>query len=372
MKLLIEKNKLLERLNPVSRALSTRNIIPVLNGIKFELKKEGLYLTATDNDITIQSFIDKKNIKSIDEIGCSIVYGKTLLEIIKRLPDTDILIENYESNEISFKTNTASYNFNCFAIEDFPNIKLDDMKDPIILSSIKFKEVINKTSFACSVQESRPLLTGVNIKIQGDLFECTATDSYRLSKVSININKTIQNNINIVIPARNINEFAKTIEEDCEMEMYVFNNKVIFKNNNLIFQTSLLNGNYPNTDNSIAKEFKYIVKANLKDLFNTLDRASLLTQSKDKNIIDVEINKNYLTIKATNIEMGKVEEKIEIENETNNSIKISFSAKYMLEALKMFNNEYVYLLLNGEINPIVLREIDNKELTELILPMKTY
>lgn len=372
MKLLIEKNVLLEGLNPVSKALSTRNIIPVLNGIKFELKKEGLYLTATDNDITIQNFIDKKNIKSIEELGCSIVYGKTLLEIIKRLPDTDILIENYESNEISFKTNTSSYNFNCFMPEDFPNIKLEDMKDPILLSSIKFKEVINKTSFACSVQESRPLLTGVNIKIQGNLFECTATDSYRLSKVSVNTNNMINNNINIVIPARNINEFVKTIDNDCELEMYVYSNKVIFKNENLIFQSSLLNGNYPNTDNSIAKEFKYIIKVDLKELYNTLDRASLLTQSKDKNIIDVEVENNYLIIRASSIEMGKVEEKINIENETNNNIKISFSAKYMLEALKMFNKESVYILLNGEINPIILKEIDNEELIELILPMKTY
>lgn len=372
MKLLIEKNILLEGLNPVSKALSTRNIIPVLNGIKFELKKEGLYLTATDNDITIQNFIDKKYIKSIDEIGCSIIYGKTLLEIIKRLPETDILIENYESNEISFKTDNSSYNFNCFVPEDFPNIKLEDMKDPILLSSVKFKEVINKTSFACSVQESRPLLTGVNIKIQGNLFECTATDSYRLSKVSINTNNMINDNINIVIPARNINEFVKTIENDSEMEMYVFSNKVIFKNENLIFQSSLLNGNYPNTDNSIAKEFKYIIKADLKELYNTLDRASLLTQSKDKNIIDVEIEKNNLIIRASSIEMGKVEEKLIIENETNNSIKISFSAKYMLEALKMFNKEYIYILLNGEINPIILKEIENEELIELILPMKTY
>lgn len=190
MKMLIEKNILMEGLNAVSKALSTRNIIPVLNGIKFDLKKDGLYLTATDNDITIQYFINKKDIKSIDEIGCSIVYGKTLLELIKRLPDTLISIENFEKNEISLKTDNGIYNFNCFMEEDFPNIILEEIKNPIIFNSIKFKEIINKTSFACSLQESRPLLTGVNIKIIGDLFECVATDSYRLSKYNIKINKT--------------------------------------------------------------------------------------------------------------------------------------------------------------------------------------
>jgi len=372
MKLLIEKNILMDSLNSVSRALSTRNIIPVLNGIKFELNKEGLYLTATDNDITIQSFIDKKDIKNIEETGCSIIYGKSLLEIIRRLPNTDILIENFENNEVSFKTDNSIYNFNCFMPEDFPNVVLEESKDPINISSQKFKETINKTSFACSVQESRPLLTGVNIRLQGSLLECTATDSYRLSKVSINLDETYPDNINIVIPARNINELVKILDEDENLKIHVFSNKIIFKYKNLVFQSSLLNGSYPNTDNSIAKEFKYIIKADLKEFYNTLDRASLLTQSKDKNIIDVEINNNEFIIRASSMEMGKVEEKIFVENETNNSIKISFSAKYMLEALRMFNKEYIYILLNGEISPIILKEIDNEELIQLILPMKTY
>ena len=372
MKLLIDKNILMEGLNSVSKALSSRNIIPVLNGIKFDLKKEGLYLTATDNEITIQSFIDKKSIISIDELGCSIIYGKSLLDIIRRLPNEEILIENFENNEVAFKTNNSIYNFNCFTPEDFPNINLEEIKNPIVISSQKFKDFINKTSFACSLQESRPLLTGVNIKIQGNLFECTATDSYRLSKISYTLDKMYTENINIVIPARNINELVKIIDSDEDMEIHIFSNKILFKYKNLIFQSSLLNGNYPNTDNSIAKEFKYIIKADLKDFYNTLDRASLLTQSKDKNIIDVEINNNEFIIRASSIEMGKVEEKLIVENETNNNLKISFSAKYMLEALKMFNKDQIYILLNGEISPIIIKEIENDELIELILPMKTY
>ena len=372
MKMLIEKNILMEGLNAVSRALSTRNIIPVLNGIKFDLQKEGLYLTATDNDITIEYFIDKKDIKSIDEIGCAVIYGKALLEIVKKLPETDIQISNFENNEVNFKTETAMYSFNCFMITDFPTITLDVSKNPIKLDGNKFKEIISKTSFACSVQESRPLLTGVNIKITGDIFECTATDSYRLAKYNIQLDQPSVENINIVIPARNINEFTKILNGDEEIEMHVFSNKVIFRLNNISYQSSLLNGTYPNTDNSIAKEFKYIIKADLRQLYNVLDRCSLLTQSKDKNIIDIDINKNNITIKASSLDMGTVEENIQVENETSNDLKISVSVKYMLEALKMFNKETIYILLNGEINPIILKEADNEELIQLILPMKTY
>ena len=372
MKLLIEKNIIMEGLNYVSRALSSRNIIPILNGIKFDLDKKGLFLTATDNDITIQYFIDKKDIIKIEETGCSIIYGKSLLEIIRRLPNTNILIESFENNEVSFKTDYSTYNFNCFLPEDYPNIKLEEQKYSIDMPALKLKEMINKTNFACSLQESRPLLTGINIKVQGNLMECTATDSYRLSKMSFTLDKMYEENINIVIPSKNINELAKIIDNDTNIEMHVFSNKLLFKFDNLLFQTSLLNGTYPNTDNSIAKEFKYIVKTDLKEFYNTLDRAALLTQSKEKNIIDVEIDNNELIIRASSIEMGKVEEKMFVENETNNKIKISFSAKYMLEALKMFDKEKIYILLNGEISPIILKEEENEELIELVLPMKTY
>ena len=372
MKMLIEKNILLEGLNFVSRALSTRNIIPVLNGIKFDLKKEGLYLTATDNDITIQYFIEKKDINSIDETGCIIIYGKSLLEIIRKLPETTIMIENFESNEVSFKTETSIYNFNCFLQEDFPDINLEEVKKPIKLSSLKFKEIVSQTSFACSIQESRPLLTGVDFKIHNKKFECVATDSYRLSKVTIELDKSYDENINIVIPAKNINEFIKTIEKDNELEIHTFANKAIFKHGNLIFQTSLLNGTYPNTDNSFPKEYKYELELNLKDFYNILDRASLITQSKDKNIIDLDLNGNTFVIKASSQEMGKVEEKMNIINKYGNNIKISFSAKYMIEALKIFKEEKIYLLLNGEISPIIVKEQNNDELIQLILPMKTY
>ena len=175
----------------------------------------------------------------------------------------------------------------------------------------------------------------------------------------------------MVIPARNINELVKTIDKDSELEIHVFPNKALFKFDNIIFQTSLLNGTYPNTDNSIPKEFKHSIKANLKELYSLLDTASSLTQSKDKNIVDMEVIGSDLIIRAASTE-GKGKDKITITNETENDIKISFSVKYMMEALKVFNKEDIYILLNGEISPIILKEAENDELIELILPMKTY
>lgn len=372
MKLLIEKKVLMEGLNAVGKALSNRNIIPVLNCIKFDLTEEGLYLTATDNDITIQYYIKNELIKNIEETGCSIIYGKTLLAIISKLPESDILIENFENNEVSFKTDNSIYTFNCYMPENYPNIVLNESKTPIIFSSSKFKDIINKTTFACSLQESNPLLTGINIKIQGNIFECTATDSYRVSRIVENLNEICSENINIIIPARNVNEFAKIINSDEEVQIHVFSNKIMFKLENIIFQSSLLNGKYPSLNELIPNEFEYRIKINLKEFYNTLDRASLLTGSKDKYIIDAEIKQNHLVLKAYSQDMGKVEEKIFIENETNKEINISFSSKYLLEALKMFEGEEIYMLLNGEIKPIILKEVENDNFTQLVFPIKTF
>jgi DNA polymerase-3 subunit beta len=373
MKFKIKKGALLESLNYVSKALSSRNIIPVLNGIKFELVKEGLYLTATDNDMTIKSFIDKKDIKEIKEEGSSIIYGKFILDIVRKLPGEDILIETIDGNKAIISTTNAKYNLNCFDINDFPNIEIKLTENPIKVLTGVFKEIINQTSFATSTQESRTLLTGINVKILGDYLECVATDSYRLSKKILKLDKQIEENINIVIPSRNITELIKNIEDDTDtLEMHLFSNKILFKYKNILFQSSLLNGTYPNTDSFVPTEFNTELTLNLEDFTSAIDRASLLTQSKEKNIVQLEIKEEKIVITSSSAEIGKVEEIMKLEKIKGETMNISFSAKYMIDALKTFNGKNIKLLLNGEIKPIIIRDEKSEDLTQLILPIKTY
>lgn len=372
MKLKIEKNILLENLNAVSKAISTRNIIPALNGIEFDLQKNGLYLTATNNDITIKTFIDKKDIKEIIEEGKNIIYGRYLLDIIRKLPDEIISIEEIDGNKTVISTKNSKYNLNCFPINEFPKIDLKETNNPVIIMSSTLKEILNQTSFATSLQESRPLLTGINMKIIGDLLECVATDSYRLAKKIIKINTPVEESVNIVIPARNINELLKIIETEEDIEIHIFSNKVLFKYNNILFQSSLLSGTYPNTDNFVPNNFELEVEVNLIDFYNMIDRASLLAQSKDKNTIQISINKDKLIVNSSSQEAGKVEEKMNILNKIGDELKISCSAKYLLEALKTFQTETIKLYFNGQIKPIIIKENDKGTLIQLILPIMTY
>ena len=373
MKLKINRNLLFENLNNVGRALSNRNIIPVINGILFELTNEGLYLTATDNEIAIRSFVDKKDIINIDSEGSSVIYGRFLLDILRKLNSENIEIEEVDGNKVVITTDTGVYNLNCFEVNDFPKINMDINNDSIKLTSGNFKEIVNQTVFATSTQESKPLLTGINLKITGNKLDCTATDSYRLAKKSVNFNDGFDQNINIVIPARNINEFVKLLDDDeAIIELYNFSNKIIFKYNNLLFQSSLLNGTYPNTDTLVPNDFETVYKLDASEFYNVMDRASILAQSKDKNIVSLETNGNVLTLTSSSSEIGKIEEKMNIEVIIGENIRISFSVKYMMEALRSFNSKDVFIYFNGEIKPIILKENDNGDLIQLILPIKTY
>lgn len=372
MKFTIEKNILLENLSNVVKAISTKNIIPILNGVKFELNEEGLFLTASDSELTIRAFIEKKAITNVENEGSIIIQSKYILDIIRKMPSDLINFELMDGLKIKISSDNSQYDLNCLDPKEYPSLKLEESKNPITIKGNTFKNIISQTAFAISTQELRPLLTGLNFKIVGDVLECIATDSYRLAKKNIKLDIPSEEEINIVIPGKNIMELDKIIQEDENVEMHIFTNKVLFKYKNIIFQSNLLSGTYPNTSNLIPSDFAIIVNTNLNNYYSAIDRAALLTQSKDKNIVKMRIKNSQMIINSYASEIGKVEEKLDIETKDDANIDISFSAKYMLDALKTIKEEDILILLNGEIKPIVVKSVTDESLIQLILPIKTY
>lgn len=372
MKFSIDKNILLEGLNNVIKAISTKNVIPVLNGIMMNLKKDGLYLMASDSELTIKTFIPKKEIKNIEEEGSIVVQSKYILDIIRKMPTDIINFEVLDGFKIRIYSDNNQYNLNCLDSNDYPNIKMDESKTPIIIKACDLKQIINQTSFAISTQELRPLLTGINIKIVGDLLECVATDSYRLAKKNIKLSEPVNNSIDIVIPGRNINELEKILIDEDDVSIHVFNNKVLFIYKNIMFLSNLLNGTYPNTSNLIPNDFAYIIKTNLNDFSASIDRAALLTQGKDKNIIKMNLDKENMLISSSSSELGRVDEKLIVETNNKEKLEISFSSKYMLEALKTIKEDELLILLNSDNKPIIVKSVKDDTLIQLILPIKTY
>lgn len=372
MKFTIGKNLLLENLSNVVKAISTKNIIPILNGVKFELNEEGLFLTASDSELTIRAFIEKKEITNVEKEGSIIIQSKYILDIIRKMPSDTINFELMDGLKIKIYSDNSQYDLNCLDPKEYPSLKLEETNNPIVVDGNTFKTIISQTAFAISTQELRPLLTGLNFKIVGDVLECIATDSYRLAKKNIKLNVPSEEEINIVIPGKNIMELDKIITDEENVEMHVFSNKVLFKYKNIIFQSNLLSGTYPNTSNLIPNDFSIIVNTKLDNYEGAIDRAALLTQSKDKNIVKMRIKNSEMIINSYASEIGKVEEKLAVETAADANIDISFSAKYMLDALKTMKDEEILILLNGEVKPIVIKSMNDESLIQLILPIKTY
>ncbi len=375
MKFTIRKELLLDALNKVSKAISSKNLIPVLAGIKFELKKRTLTLTASDNDITIQTSIDSKgdNNFTIEKEGSIIIQGKYILDIVRKLPDRYINIEVIDELKIRIYTRNSEFNLNGISESEYPNINLEESKKKISMDVKTFKSIVNQTAFAASNEESKPVLTGINFNIVGDILECNSTDSYRLARKVIKLNKVSEDNYNIVIPSHNIIEFSKILGNDEEeVCLHIFNNKILLTNDNLKFESRLINGTYPNTSNLLPKESFIVISTNLIDFYDVIDRVSILTSDKEKNIVTLETNGNILTLKSSSAEIGRVEEKMTIKKDSKEDIKISFSAKYMMEALKSFSTENVDIHFVGDIKPILVKSKEDESLTQLVLPIRTY
>jgi DNA polymerase III, beta subunit len=375
MKFTIKKEVLMEAINKVSKAISSRNVIPVLAGIKFELTSKKLILTASDNDITIQTSIDchDEEIIKVKEEGSIIIQGKYISDIVRKLPDLYINIEVVDELKILIYTENSEFNLNGISESEYPNIDLGESKSHIELSSCILKEIVTQTAFATSIDENKAILNGINFNVTGDILECNATDSYRLARKVIKLNKSSKENQNIVIPSRNLVEFTRIIDDSEEIvEIHIFNNKILFKYQNLLFQSRLINGTYPNTSNLLPKDHLVKLHFDINNFYDVVDRVSILTSDKDKNTVTLETDGNNLIMKSSSAEIGRVEEKMIITKDQDIDVKVSFSSKYMMDALKSFNTETVELYFVGEIKPILLKSDEDESLTQLVLPIRTY
>ena len=376
MKLKIKRELLLENLNKVSKAISTKNLIPTLSGIKFDLTKEGLTLTASNNDITIQKFIKiEENNMDIQKEGIIIIQGKEILDIVRIIGEEEINIEVIDELKVLIYTDDEKikYDLNVINKNEYPNVNLEKSDNHVVLKSDELLNIVKETAFATSTDESRPVLTGINFKINGDLLECSATDSYRLAKKEIRLNKPVEEIYNIIIPGKNLIEFSRIIDDrEGEINIHIFNNKILFEEDNLLFQSRLINGNYPNTSKLIPEESILKITARLSQLYNVIEQASILTTDKEKNIVSLSTNGNLLTVKSVSNEKGKAEMKMNIEKNNTEEITIAFSAKYMMEALNALTTENVEMSFVGEIKPITIKNTTDDGLIQLVVPIRTY
>lgn len=363
----IKRLVLLNALSKVSRAVSMKSPLPVLTGIKFELKDNQLVLTGSDSDITIQTVIDHD--LDILKEGSVVLSSRYILDIIRKIDSDYVHIFIVDGTLTRIEGSSSRFDLNGTSFMDYPRIDLSKKGVNFQMKSIDLKEAIEQTSFATSEREQRPVLTGVNFKARNNSLECTATDSYRLAKRLLTIDSDVS--FNIIIPKKSLIEISRIIEKDDLIDIYVSDRKVLFVIESILIQTRLIDGTYPDTSRLIPDHFDYTMSVDSVSLLSSIDRASLLS-SEQSNIIKLSMSDEKVILSCQSQEIGSVEENIEKAFYKGEPLNISFSAKYLTDAIKSINGEKVRILFTGEMRPFIIKDFEREDIVQMVLPVRTY
>ena len=369
----IQTEILLNNLLISQKALSTKTPAPYLQGIKMEVYENELVLLTSNSDISIKLSIKDESL-NVENTGEILIPGRVFVDFIRKLDKGIVEFSVIDNNVLKIHSHNTDLSLNLLTIEDYPEISFHLNDLPIKLDSKIMRAVIRQTTFAASSVENRPILTGVNIRVEEDKLIAIATDSFRLSQKKIDIQKNYEN-MNVVIPSKSLDELSKVLELDLDEILIHLNSKsIVFEYGNILFQSRLLEGNFPETSRLIPIDFPIILKFKLNDLAIAVERASLLSIKDSYNsIVKLTLKpNNEVEITSNSPEIGKVVEEITpIEKVSTTPIKIAFSSKYFLDALKTFNSSEVYVKFTGEIRPFIIEGNDDPGLIQLILPVRT-
>jgi len=383
VKIKINRQALISKLNHVTKALPIKTTISILTGIKFVTTKTGISLTGSDSDITINTWIpleiftEKGKIPLIEigETGGIVIPGKYFFEIIKKLEADVIEINTFDDTDILIRGDKGEYTLKGLPAEDYPQIELSNVLHQLTVPTAELKTIIAQTIFSVAVNESRPALTGVNFKYANNLLSCTATDSFRLSQRTIGLKNSDLSDFIITVPGRSLSELGKIIDiTDPNTEIRITNNQVLFKNADISFQSRLLEGEYPDVATFIPTNFEIKVTVSYRELFNAVDRVSLMAREDRANVAKITVlpEENHMIMKSNSSEIGKIEEVVKIKEQTGSKLQVACSSLFLLDSLKATYNVDgdVTFGFNGDMKPfVVLDDLDDSNL-QLIVPVR--
>jgi len=369
----INKDILLNSLITAQKALSNKTPNPALQGIKLEVLNDHLVITTSNSDIAIKLIVKDNNL-NIKEQGSILIPGKYFIEIIRKLDGLKVSLSLVADNMLRIEADRSDITLNMMDINDYPELEFNEKVKSVKINVRTLKTIIRQTAFATSSIENRPILTGVNFKIDGNKLTAIATDSYRLSQKIIELNEVYEP-LNIIIPGKSLDELLKVLENNNDIiELHFDHSKILFKYGNLLFQSRLLEGNYPETSKLVPTEFPIVIKFNKESLSTAIERASLLSSRDGNNsIVKLQLKSdNIVEITSNSPEIGKVlEEVYPVDEIVGTTIKIAFSSKYILEALKIFNSSEISINFTGEIRPFIIKGAYDEDMIQLILPVRT-
>lgn len=363
MKLICSKTNLQKGVNIVSKAVPTRTTMAILECILIDASTNEIKLTANDMELGIETKIEGE----IIERGIIALDAKIFSEIVRKLPDSEIVIETDASFKTSISCEKAQFNIVGKSGEDFSYIPYIEKNEPIILTQFTLKEVIRQTIFSISDNDSNKLMTGELFEINENQLRVVSLDGHRISIRFINM-KNHYDHKKVVVPGKTLQEISKIIPGNVEenVEIYISDNHIMFQFESTTVVSRLIEGEFFKIDQMLSSDYETKVTVNKRELLDCIDRSTLLVKEGEKKPIIMGVNNNNMELKINSF-IGSMHEEIDVVKE-GKDILIGFNPKFFIDALRVIDSDEVSLYMVNPKAPCFIKDDEGKYIY-LILPV---
>lgn len=368
MKLEIEKKDLLNMIGRTQNIIEKRNTMPVLVNILLEATDNTLRVFATDLEVSLTDFIQTKVLQS----GKVAVSAKSFFDIAKELHDGPIQLVKKENNWLEIKQGKYTSKIVGISADEYPIFPPYSGSNFFKIDSEVLKEMIDKTIFSVSTDETRYYLNGVYFENKGDnSYSMVATDGHRLSLIQkkVQAGKGLNQGQGVIIPRKGLNEIRKMLDNvQGELEIAIDGSQLIVKHQNTVLMIRLIEGKYPNYNQFIPQKAMQKVMVDRELFLSSLKRVSLLANQKSK-AITLTLNDGKMEISSNNPELGDAKEEIEVQYQ-GKEIKIGFNAKYITDVLNSIHHDQIDFEVNDQLSPGLLKPHNDSSHTCVVMPMR--
>lgn len=362
MKVKFPRQDLVKGIQIVQNVVSTRTTLPILSNILIETQKDAVKLTATDLDTAISCIIPATVIQE----GSISVPSKRFGDIIKELPEQEIIISVRKNNMVTIDCKKAFFKVMGLPKEEFPKLPTMKDKEALKLDQPILKNMLSVTAFAISHDETRYILNGILFDITGGKFKMVATDGRRLALIEKELDMPKQFHKKTIVPAKAVQELMRILKDEGVLKVFFTPNQISFEVDNTIIISRLIEGEFPQYEQVIPKEQREKVKLDRAAFLAAARRASILT-SQDSQAIKLDLFKNRMVVSKNTPDIGEAREELEVDYK-GGDISIGFNPGYLIDALKNISLENVGFELTDSNKPGVIRTPDN--FIYVVLPMQ--
>lgn len=363
MKLICSKASLLKGVSIVSKAVPSRTTMPILNCILIDASANEIKLTANDMELGIETVIEGE----IVERGIIALDAKFFSEIVRKLPDNDVVIESDDTFQTTITCEKAKFNIVGKSGEDFSYLPYIEKNESISISQFTLKDVVRQTIFSIADNDTNKLMTSELFEINENRLRVVSLDGHRISIRNIEL-KESYSPLKVVVPGKTLQEISKILTGEAEdmVDIFFADNHILFEFDETKVVSRLIEGEYFHIDQMLSSDYDTKVKINKREFLNCIDRATLLIREGDKKPIILNIQDGSLQLKINSF-VGSMNEEIEIEKE-GKDLLIGFNPKFFIDALRVIDDEEVTLYMVNPKAPCFIKD-DAGTYVYLILPV---